>query len=260
MSATERNPDGTILATDGLVKRFGQFTAIDDVSLSVHPGEFRSIIGPNGAGKTTLFNLLSGGVAPTSGTVTFAGEDITSLPVRDRVHRGLSRSFQITNLFDGLSVHENVRLAVQSMQRETMSMTEAFLTPSTAFEPIDARTQELLELLELDDHAAERAGSLAHGDKRRLEIGLVLASDPTVVMLDEPTAGMSLEETHETIALLERVLEDRTLLLIEHDMELVMELSDTITVLNRGEIIAEGSPEAIADDDAVREAYLGGYE
>lgn len=250
--------DDALLRTDDLVKTFGKFTAVDEVSLTVRPGEFRSIIGPNGAGKTTLFHLISGGLPATAGSVYFQGSDITDLPARERVRRGIGRSFQISNIFDGLAVRENVRLAAQSAGRDTFGIIDELLRPTARFEAINDRTEEVLEQVDLTHVADAEAGSLAHGDKRRLEIGVVLAADPSLVMFDEPTAGMSLEETHRTIELLEDVLTDRTLLLIEHDMELVMELSDRITVLNRGRVIAEGTPSEVADDAAVQEAYLGG--
>ncbi|MFW6152977.1 MAG: ABC transporter ATP-binding protein [Halobacteriota archaeon] len=246
------------LRTSGLVKTFGQFTAVDEVSLAVRPGEFRSIIGPNGAGKTTLFHLISGGLPVTAGSVHFEGADITDLPARERVRRGIGRSFQISNIFGGLTVRENVRLAAQAAERDGFSILAEFLRPTQRFEAINDRTQSVLERVDLAGMADTEAASLAHGDKRRLEIGVVLAADPSLVMLDEPTAGMSLEETQRTIELLEDVLADRTLLLIEHDMELVMGLSDRITVLHRGQVIADGTPEEVADDPVVQEAYLGG--
>ncbi len=247
-----------ILETDGLSKRFGAFTAVDDVDLTVRPGEFRSIIGPNGAGKTTLFNLLSGALPASRGTIRFDGAVITDLSPQERVRRGIGRSFQILNIFGELSVRENVRLAAQSAHREEYGVLESLFKPTDRYEVINERTDDVLETVDLASLAHEEANALDYGGKRRLEIGMVLATDPKIVLFDEPTAGMSIEETDRTIDLIEEVLADRTLLLIEHDIELVMELSDRITVLNQGQVIAEGRPSAIAEDQAVQDAYLGG--
>ncbi|WP_049927871.1 ABC transporter ATP-binding protein [Halopiger goleimassiliensis] len=248
----------TILRTEGLVKKFGQFIATDHVEIAVDRGEFRSIIGPNGAGKTTLFNLITGALPVTEGAIYFDGEEITSLSPAERVRRGIGRSFQISNIFGGLTVRENVRLAAQSMDRDRYSFAESLFKPTDRYDRMNERTDDVLSRIGLRDVADERADALAYGDKRRLEIGVVLATDPDLVLFDEPTAGMSAEETHATIDLIEGVLVDQTLLLIEHDIELVMELSDRITVLNRGEVLAEGTPEEIAADQDVQDAYLGG--
>ena len=248
----------TILRTDGLVKKFGEFTATDHVDLEVERGEFRSIIGPNGAGKTTLFNLISGALPVTDGAIYFDGEEITDLSAPERVRRGIGRSFQISNVFGGLSVRENVRLAAQSVHRDEYNFAESLFRTTDTYEGMNEDTDRILEQVGLEDVADEEADALAYGDRRRLEIGVVLATDPDLVLFDEPTAGMSVEETQGTIDLIEEVLVDQTLLLIEHDIELVMSLSDSITVLNRGEILAEGTPEEVANDQAVQDAYLGG--
>ena len=247
-----------LLRTDRLTKRFGVFTAVDAVDLRVPQGEFRSIIGPNGAGKTTLFNLLSGALPVSDGSIRFRDEEITTLSPQARVHRGIGRSFQILNIFGELSVRENVRLAAQSVHHEEYNFFQSLFKPTDRYDAINDRTEEVLESVDLDALAEEEADSLPYGAKRRLEIGMVLATDPELVLFDEPTAGMSIEETRRTIELIEEVLVDRTLLLIEHDIELVMELSDRITVLNQGSVIAEGPPDAIAADEAVQKAYLGG--
>ncbi|MFC4248360.1 ABC transporter ATP-binding protein [Natribaculum luteum] len=255
----ERDADGdAILRTDGLVKQFGQFTATDRVDLEVERGEFRSIIGPNGAGKTTLFNLISGALPVTDGSIYFAGEEITDLSPPERVRRGIGRSFQISNVFGGLSVRENVRLASQAVHDDEYTFLESLFKPTERYETMNADADRILEQIGLADVADEQAEALAYGDRRRLEIGVVLATDPDLVLFDEPTAGMSVEETQATIDLIEEVLVDQTLLLIEHDIELVMNLSDRITVLNRGEILAEGTPEEIAENQDVQDAYLGG--
>jgi branched-chain amino acid transport system ATP-binding protein len=259
-SRADRGSDGSeaILRTDGLLKEFGNFAAIDDVSIAVEPGEFRSVIGPNGAGKTTLFNLISGALSVTEGTVTFQGEEITDLPPEQRIRRGMARSFQISNVFGGLTVRENVRLAAQALHREEYGLREALFRPTDRYDGINADTDRILDRIGLAGVAEETAASLPYGDKRRLEIGVVLATEPELVLFDEPTAGMGPEETQNTIDLIEEVLVDQTLILVEHDIELVMDLSDRITVLHRGEVLSEGTPEEIAEDEAVRDAYLGG--
>ncbi len=249
-----------VLRTEGLTRRFGDVAAVDGVDLAVPRGEFRSVIGPNGAGKTTLFDLLSGAIAPTAGTITALGEEITALDPAERVERGLARSFQITSVFDGLSVRENVRLAAQAATFGELSRAERWFADTDSLETVNRRTGTVLDRIGLAERADARASTLAYGDRRRLEIGLVLAVDPEIVLLDEPTAGMSGEETARTIELVEDVLAEKTLLLVEHDIDLVMRLSDRITVLNRGEVVATGSPEAIASNRAVREVYLGGYD
>ncbi|AFK21489.1 ABC transporter ATP-binding protein (plasmid) [Haloferax mediterranei ATCC 33500] len=249
-----------ILQTTNLTKEFGNLVAVDDVNLNIERGEFRSLIGPNGAGKTTTFNLLTGALRPTRGTVTFNGENVTSLPPHERVRRGLGRSFQITNVFSGLTVRENVRLAAQAAREDGFRPVEEFLQRANTFDDVNEHTDRVLDRSGLLGRGDELADVLAYGDKRRLEIAIVLATDPDMVLLDEPTAGMSAEETRATMDLIDEVLSDRTLLLIEHDIDLVMRVSDRITVLHRGEILAEGSPEAVSEDPEVREAYFGGVE
>ena len=245
-----------LLETADLTRKFGNLVATDDVTLAVEAGEFRSVIGPNGAGKTTLFNLISGALFPTSGTITFAGEDVSRLPPHERVRHGIGRSFQITTVFRGLSVRENVRLAAQSGQ--AFSPRQRLFRPTDDFPAVEERVEEVLAQIGLTERATELASALAYGDRRRLEIGLVLATDPQVVLLDEPTAGMSVEETRATMELIDDVLADRTVLLIEHDIDLVMNVSDRITVLNRGRELATGTPAQVAANDEVQAAYLGG--
>ena len=247
-----------VLETDGLTKRFGELTAVDDISLSVEDGEFRSVIGPNGAGKTTTFNLITGALKPSEGAVLFKGEDITTMPPHDRVRRGLGRSFQITNVFGGLTVRENVRVAAQSVYDDDIGPVSAMFRDKNSFDGITEQTTEVLEQIGLRHRGEEKAETLAYGDQRRLEIGLVLATDPDIVMLDEPTAGMSSEETQSTMDLISEVLADQSLMLIEHDIDLVMRVSDKITVLTRGQELATGTPEEVANNEDVRDAYLGG--
>ena len=249
-----------VLRTDALTKQFGDFTAVDGVDLDVSDGEFRSVIGPNGAGKTTLFNCITGALTPTSGAVYFRGEEVTRMAPNERVRRGMGRSFQISTVFGGLSVRENVRLAAQSVAEGDgqIPLHRSLFSPTERFPDVEARTDDVLAEIGLTDRSDEYAHALAHGDRRRLELGLVLATDPELVLLDEPTAGMGSEETQRTIRLIDEVLSDRTLLLIEHDIDLVMNVSDTVTVLNRGQVLATGSPEEVAADDDVQQAYLGG--
>ncbi|MEF8757067.1 MAG: ABC transporter ATP-binding protein [Halobacteriales archaeon] len=247
-----------VLRTHDLTKRFGEMAAVDHVDIAVEQGEFRSVIGPNGAGKTTLFNLITGALPISEGTVEFRGEDITALSPHERVRRGLGRSFQITNVFDGLTVRENVRLAAQSLFGDDISGRQAMFADKDGFEDVNRHTEQILERVGLADRAGEVAETLAYGDQRRLEIGIVLAYDPELVMLDEPTAGMSSEESRATIDLIEDVLAEKSLMLIEHDIDLVMSVSDRITVLTRGQELATGTPEEISTDEDVREAYLGG--
>ncbi|MFB6250756.1 MAG: ABC transporter ATP-binding protein [Halobellus sp.] len=247
------------LQTEGLTKRFGQFTALDHVDLSIERGEFHSVIGPNGAGKTTLFNLISGALQPTAGSIRLGTTDLTGLSPAERVSERLARSFQLTTVFNGLSVRENVRLAAQAEAFTEMSSVRRLLSKPSRFDDINDHTASVLEDLRLTDVAETQASNLSYGDRRRLEVGLVLATDPEVVLLDEPTAGMSSDETSETMALLDDVLTDRTVVLVEHNVDLVLRASDRITTLSNGEVIATGTPEEIASDPDVRDAYLGGY-
>ncbi|KAB1185188.1 MULTISPECIES: ABC transporter ATP-binding protein [Haloferax] len=250
----------SILKTQNLTKEFGKLVAVDDVNLDIERGEFRSLIGPNGAGKTTTFNLLTGALRPTHGSVTFNGEDVSGLPPHKRVRRGLGRSFQITNVFSGLTVRENVRLAAQAARHQGFTPVEEFLDRKDSFDDVNEHTDRVLERSGLLGRGDELADVMAYGDKRRLEIAIVLATDPEMVLLDEPTAGMSAEETRETMDLIDEVLSDRTLLLIEHDIDLVMRVSDRITVLHRGQVLSEGTPDEVSEDPEVREAYFGGVE
>jgi branched-chain amino acid transport system ATP-binding protein len=264
MTASETGMDGTatdaVLQTEKLTREFGDFVALDRVDLDVRDGEFRSVIGPNGAGKTTLFNCITGALTPTSGQVHFRGEDVTRMAPHERVRRGMGRSFQISTVFGGLTVRENVRLAAQSVAEGEgdIPLHRSLFSPTERFEQVASRTDAVLAEIGLTDRSDEHARVLAHGERRRLELGLVLATDPDLVLLDEPTAGMGSEETQRTIDLINDVLADRTLLLVEHDIDLVMNVSDSVTVLNRGQVLATGSPEAVAADDEVQRAYLGG--
>lgn len=242
-----------MLKTESLEKRFGNLTAVDNVSIEVDAGEFRTLIGPNGAGKTTFFNLITGGLTPTSGSVWFDGEDITDLEPHEIAQRGCSRSFQITSIFPALTVEENLQVVAQAKDDGRRKL----FTPKEKLERPMNRVDELVDLLDLEPVRHRTASELSHGQKRYLEIGLTLAGDPKLLMLDEPTAGMSQEETREIIHLLDEIKSEYTIVLVEHDMDVVMELSDRIMVLHHGNVIAEGTPEEVSNDERVREAYLG---
>ena len=248
-----------ILEAHNLRKQFGALVAVDGVSLQVRRNSLHAIIGPNGAGKTTLFNLMSGNLKPTSGRVLFEGRDITRAPVHRTIHFGIGRSFQITNIFPSLSVFENIRLAAQALGRDNFK----FWRAAAHFKRYETRTWEVIELVGLAARAHTAARTLPHGDQRKLELGVILAPDPAVLMLDEPTAGMASEQVPELIALIQHIQKtgDKTIMLVEHNMNVVMNVSDTITVMHMGKVLAEGAPAAIAADREVQTAYLGGlYE
>ncbi len=241
-----------ILETTKLSRSFGSLAAVNQVDFAVKVGELRAIIGPNGAGKTTFFRLISGEMAPSSGRIVFKGRDVTGLP-QHRVSRlGVSKSYQITNVFPHLSVLENVRVAVQGHARAFNFWTHAARLPG-----VREKAQALLVTIGLADKATELAATLSHGEKRHLEIAIALASDPTLLLLDEPTAGMSPEETDETMVLIRELARGRTVVLVEHKMKLVMKISDRITVLHQGAFLAEGTPDEIRANPTVQQTYLG---
>jgi len=244
----------TILQTTGLTKRFGGLTAVDDVDLRVPEGEITSLIGPNGAGKTTLFNMLAGALEPTAGTFTFRGEDITGLAPEAIARKGIARSFQITNVFEGVSVLENVRVAVQASHDGGWNV---YQRTASKREYID-EADEILKTVGLAGEGDRPASVLSHGDKRSLEIGIALAIEPAILLLDEPAAGMSGVEIEELLDLIDDLVGEYTILLVEHNMDIVMDISDTVTVLQNGAIIAEGPPEDVRANEDVQEAYLGG--
>jgi branched-chain amino acid transport system ATP-binding protein len=254
MTATS---DEDVLKTSDLTKEFGSIKAVSGVNLSVRAGEFHSIIGPNGAGKTTLFNLLSGAISPTDGTIHFKGADITDDPPEARVHRGLARSFQINTLFENLTVGENIRLAVQARKYEDYSMRDFFMTQTDAFAETNDITETLISDLSLTGQREQPVASLSYGDRRRLELGLTLATDPDVLLLDEPTAGMETSEGREILSLVQEFMDEKTIVLVEHNVEFVTEVSDRITVLERGGVIADGTPAEIQQDETVQDAYFG---
>jgi branched-chain amino acid transport system ATP-binding protein len=239
--------------TQGLTRRFSGFTAVNNVTIEIPTGGVRTIIGPNGAGKTTFFNLLSGRIPPSEGKIFFNDKDITALHPYERARLGISRSFQITNIFAKLTVHENVRLAVQAVHDGKAN----FFLPASRMGDLSVKTEQLLHDVGLFDARENRAENLSHGDQRRLEIALVLARDPQVLLLDEPLAGMSPTETHETVELIKRIAPGRTVMLVEHDIDVVMAISESITVFQSGGVLATGTPQEIRGNEAVQRAYLG---
>jgi branched-chain amino acid transport system ATP-binding protein len=248
-----RMDNATILGTIDLHKDFGSQKIINGISLSIGRGSRHAILGPNGAGKTTLFNLLSGFHKATSGRIIFKGNDITGLSPY-RINRlGIARSFQITNVFPKLSVFENVRTVLMSKHKIRFN----FLKNIRKWKNLEQETDAILEQIGLREKKEAQAGFLSYGEQRALEVGLTVASDPEVILLDEPTAGMSIDETRQAIKLIDKVTQGKTLVIIEHDMEVVFTLADVITVIYYGTVVATGSPEEIRANQKVREAYLG---
>lgn len=245
----------TILETRHLSKDFGGLHAVADVSIQVEAHTLHSIIGPNGAGKTTFFNLLSGNLKPTAGQVIFKGEDITGLPAYRITHLGIGRSFQITNVFPNLTVLENVRLASQAHGGDSFKFWQHYLH----FNDYLDRAWHVVEQVGLADQANLPASVLPHGGQRKLELGILLAADPELLLLDEPTAGMAREEIPLLMDVIEGIRKrgDKTIMLVEHKMDLVMNVSDKITVMHQGGVLAEGTPTQISANDTVQAAYLG---
>jgi branched-chain amino acid transport system ATP-binding protein len=244
-----------ILEAKNLTKVFGGLVAVDDVSIQIHAKTMHAIIGPNGAGKTTLFNLLSGVMPPTQGEVFYKGENITSLPPYKRAHLGIGRSYQITNIFPNLTVIENVRLAAQAKGKDNFKL----FSRADDFKQYIEQAQEVIEIVDLKGRASFLARNLTHGEKRKLELGIMLACDPELLLFDEPTAGMSSEQVPELINIINRIVQqhERTAILVEHRMDMVMSISDVVTVMNQGRILAAGSPSEIANNQQVQIAYLG---
>ena len=244
--------DAVLLRTERLTRAYGSLLAVDRVDVTVHKGELRSIIGPNGAGKTTFFRLISGEAAPSSGRIFFEGHDITGLPQHRVARLGIAKSYQITNIFPHLSILENVRVAAQGHARSFN-----FWSRADALTDTRDRAVAILAEIGLARKAEMLAAHLSHGEKRHLEVAIALASEPSLLLLDEPTAGMSPEETDETMVLIKTLAAGRTVVLVEHKMKLVMGISDRITVLHQGQVLAEGTPEEIRANTLVQQTYLG---
>lgn len=253
-----------MLETENLTIRFGGHVAVDRVSCRFEAGTLTAIVGPNGAGKTTYFNLISGQLAASQGRVRLDGEDLTPLPAPLRTRRGLGRAFQLTQLFPNLSVLENVRLAVQAREQGRAGAGWGRGVLDLASVWLDRRSwideaQALLAQVRLDARAVAPAASLPHGDQRKLEVALLMALDPKVYMFDEPTAGMSVDEVPVVLDLIRalKARRDRTILLVEHKMDVVRELADRIVVLHNGQLVADGEPAAVIASPVVQRAYLG---
>src|SRR5665213_1057538 len=246
-----------LLELDDLTKRYGGIVAVDHVTMRIEAGEVRAIIGPNGAGKTSLFHLITGVVKATEGSVRFADHDVSALPAHVRCQRGMSRTFQLTSLFPEMSARDNTRLAAQAREAKRWLP----FGGAGVFHSSVQRGDAALERLGLAHVADRPAGLLSHGDQRLLEVAMALAQQPRLLLLDEPTQGLSVEETAQAVETLATLLADgsMTVLLVEHDMEVVFRLAHKITVLHRGAVIADGAPQTVKDDAEVQRAYLGGF-
>jgi branched-chain amino acid transport system ATP-binding protein len=246
-------PTGPVLRLEGVVRRFGGLVAVDGVSLTLAPRRRLAVIGPNGAGKTTLFRLIAGDMAPTAGRVHLFGRDVTGMPAHRRARLGLSRTFQVTNLFGGLSVLDNVRLAVQART----SSRWRFLAPIRQDDQVGTAAMEALERVGIGSRAHHRVADLSHGEQRQLEVAMALATEPRLLLLDEPAAGLSAGERARLRELLESLPRSLPLLLIEHDMRLALSLADEVLCLHNGRQIALGPPSEVRDDATVQAVYLG---
>lgn len=242
-----------MLKTESLGVQFGIFKAVDNVDVEIEKGKLTTIIGPNGAGKTTFFNLLTGLYTPTSGRVIFEGTDITRLPIHKKVDLGLTRTFQILKLFDDLTVSENIRIAVQ----RRFGQSNRLFAWATSNPEVEAELENVLRRVRLIEYYHAPANSLSHGHRRHLELGLSLATNPKMILLDEPMSGLGMYESGQISEFIRELARDVTVVLVEHHMSVVMAISDRILVLNRGRLIASGTPEEIHDNPLVREAYLG---
>lgn len=248
-----KEPMEMILETQSLCKFFGALAATNNVNFSVGRGEIKALIGPNGAGKSTFFNLVTGILSPSSGQIVFKGRDITSFRPDQVSHIGIARSYQITNIFPNLTTFENIRLSVQSRSRR-----QSMFTPVSRLNDVAERAEVIIGLMGLEGRRDALAANLSHGEQRRVEIGISLATSPELLLLDEPTAGMSPGETEEMVDLVRNIAKDLTVVIVEHDMKVVMELAQSISVLHYGEIIADGTPDEVCNNQQVLEVYLGG--
>lgn len=250
----KRTQKELVLETRNLTKRFGALIAISGVNLKIGNG-IHSIIGPNGAGKTTLFNLLTGFLRPDKGKVFFRGIEITDLPPFAISHMGLARSFQITSIFPDLTVHENVRIAAQSRLRASYN----FLTPYAGLKGVAEKTKKVLEQVGLSQWAGSIGKTLPYGLQRCLDLAIALATEPKLILLDEPTSGMSMEDIGRVLDLVQQISRDIPMILVEHNIDVVMSISDVVTVLYQGMVLSQGTPSEIRSDPQVQKAYLGGY-
>lgn len=246
--------EAVTLKTEGLTRKFGALVAVDNVDLIVREGTIHALIGPNGAGKTTLFNLVTGELRPTSGRIVFNGKDITGMPPHKISHLGIGRSYQITNVFPQMTVLENLQLAVQSRTKENYRL----LRDASKLREVTGKACRIAEVVGLGSKLHEKASDLPHGDRKALDIGIALATDPSLLLLDEPTSGMPAQESKQVMNVIVSLSEEVTIVLIEHKMEIVLSVSDIITVMHEGKIIAEGTPEVIKRNPEVKRAYLGG--
>ncbi len=243
---------GPILAVEGVTKQFGRFVALNNVSVTFASGKLSAIIGPNGAGKSTFFNIISGAFPPSSGRVIFAGRDITGMKQHEFARMGIAKSFQITNVFPKLNAHENVRVAVQ-MRHSRFNI----FTPRSAMKGLRDQADALLARVGLQAARNRIAEDMAHGQQRCLEVAMALASEPQLLLLDEPTAGMSPEETTVMMNIIAKLAGQCTVILVEHKMKLVMGICQRLIVLHHGEFLAEGTPDEIRNNDEVKRIYLG---
>ncbi len=250
--ASAPQPTMPILRTQAISRRFGAFVALRDFTVDFPPDQLTAIIGPNGAGKSTFFNVISGAIPPTSGTIWFQGRDITRLKQHEFARIGIAKSFQITNVFKQLSAHENVRVAAQAMASRF-----DIWRPRSSLPELADQADALLQRVGLSDLGAKPAADLAHGQQRALEIAMALASQPKLLLMDEPTAGMSPEETRVMMDLIVDLATERTIILVEHKMKLVMGICQRLIVLHQGALLAQGSPADIRGNDEVRRVYLG---
>jgi branched-chain amino acid transport system permease protein len=255
-TAGQQRPNGRILEATGLTKRYGGLMANSDIRFAVNHGEIRGIIGPNGAGKSTFFKMLTCETAPTSGRIIFEGRDITGMSVTDVCQLGLTKSYQINQLFDRLTVRENLRVAALGRIRGKFKLD--LFRGLSHIDELDEEIDQTLELVNLAERSDTSVSDLAYGEKRRLEIGLALATKPSLLLLDEPLAGMSPQERSETVSLLKSIARGRTMIIIDHDMDSLFELVGKVTVLQEGRVLVEGAPEEIKIDPKVQDAYLGG--
>jgi branched-chain amino acid transport system ATP-binding protein len=247
--------DAELLRAEGIGRRFGGFVALEGISVTFAAGQLTSIIGPNGAGKSTFFNILSGTLSPSMGSLRFKGRELKGQPQHRFVHQGISRSYQITNIFPDLTVHENVRVAAQALV-----VSYDIWRDRSRLGHLSERADAALEAVGLHGRRGELAKFLAHGQQRALEIAIALVSEPELLLLDEPTAGMGPEETKDMVALLERLGDTRTVLLVEHKMKMVLGLSKRVLVLHHGRLLADGTPDEIRTNPEVRRVYLGQSE